>query len=224
MSARLLFDLPRRGLARTLLGGALAALLVAAAFPWLAEVAAARPELCTCRHSGSVGTRADQVSTVFTAQVTSQQSDAVGTGADTRQVRRYTAVVERVYQGTVTKNQVTVVSPASLSQCGLGRIPTGKTWLFFVNGSDTKFFGNTCQGSERATSALLRRVERVLGSGQVVVEPEPASPPLALTDEDTTPPPPLGRLVAPGAAATIVGLLGLLVVGRARRRTRDTQD
>jgi hypothetical protein len=62
-------------------------------------------------------------------------------------------------------------------------------------------------------------VERVLGSGESVVVPEPDRPPLQWTELETSTPPPLGRLVAPGAAAGIVGLLGLAAVGRARRRT-----
>jgi hypothetical protein len=198
-----------------------AVLLLAGGLSWITTglSLAAPPQGCTCRVSGGVGTRAEGVSTVFTAQVSAQQVDALGTGQQARQVRRYTATVERVYQGTVAQREIVVVSPASLKDCGLGRIPAGKTWLFFVNGTGAKFYGNACQGSERATSALLRRVERVLGSGQVVVEPEPARPPLAWTDVDTATPPPLGRLVAPGAAAGLIGLLGLAVVGRARRRT-----
>ncbi len=196
-----------------------AVLLLAAGLTWTTTglAAAAPPAQCTCTKVGSVDTRAEQVSTVFTAQVTAQETGAVGTGKGARQVRRYQATIERVYQGTVSASEVTVVSPAAGADCGLGRIPTGKTWLFFVNGKDAKFFGNSCQGSERATSALLRRVERKLGSGEVVVEPEPEKTPLAYTDADTAAPPPLSRLVAPGAAATIVGLLGLALVGRARR-------
>lgn len=199
-----------------------AAVLLTAGLAWGAPAAsAAPPARCDCTKVGSVDTRSQQVSTVFTAQVTGQQTGAIGTGGSTRQVRRYRAQIERVYQGTVSKTEVTVVSPATGRDCGLGRIPAGKTWLFFVNGKDAKFFGNSCLGSERATSALLRRVERKLGSGQVVVEPEPEKPPLDYTDEDTTTPPPLSRLVAPGAAATLVGLLGLALVGRARRAARS---
>ena len=197
---------------------AVLALVLGLAWASGSATAAVPAKQCTCQAPASVVTRAGNVSTVFTAQVISQEVAAVGTGQDARQVRRYRARVERVYQGTVGMSEVLVVSPAATSRCGLGQIPTGKTWAFFVNGADAKFHGNSCQGSERATSALLRRVERTLGSGHVVVEPQPERPPLVWSDQDTTEPPPLGRLVAPGAAATIVGLLGLAVVGRARRR------
>lgn len=210
---------PVRPLLRRALGPVAALLLVAGLASTTGPATAAPPVRDACSVPGSVGDRAEKVDAVFTAQVADQQTDAVGTGADTRQVRRYTATVERVYQGTVTAKEVVVVSPLSAKDNGLGRLPTDKTWLFFVNGEDARFSGNACQGSERATSALLRRVERVLGSGESVVVPEPERPPLEWTELETTTPPPLGRLVAPGAAACLVGLLGLAAVGRARRRT-----
>ncbi len=213
---------PVRTLPRRLLGPAVAVMLVAglAGLAALSGPAAAAPRVReACSVPGSVGDRAAKVDAVFTAQVTGQETDAVGTGADTRQVRRYTATVERVYQGTVTSKEVVVVSSLSARNNGLGRLPTDKTWLFFVTGDGAKFFGNSCQGSERATSAMLRRVERVLGSGQSVVVPEPERPPLEWNELETATPRTLGRLVAPGAAAGLVGLLGLAAVGRARRRT-----
>lgn len=214
---------PSRGRARLVAVPAIAAgLLLGLVLALTGSSAGAAPgRQCTCQPPAGVGARAAKVSTVFTGQVVSQQVSAVGTGQDARQVRRYQTAVERVYQGEVTTTEVVVVSPAASSRCGLGQIPTGKTWVFFVNGSGAKFFGNTCQGSERATSALLRRIEQQLGSGHVVVEPAPEPPPLSWTEHDTTEPAALGRLLAPGAAATIVGLLGLVVVGRARRRPAD---
>jgi hypothetical protein len=212
---------PVRPLLRRVLGPVASLLLAAGLASVTGPATAAPPVRDACSVPGSVGDRAAKVDAVFTAQVTDQETDAVGTGANTRRVRRYTATVERVYQGTVTSKQVVVVSSQSARNNGLGRLPTDKTWLFFVNGEGAKFFGNSCQGSERATSALLRRVERVLGSGQTVVVPEPERPPLEWTELDTTEPPPLGRMVAPGAAAGLVGLLGLAAVGRARRRTSE---
>ncbi len=210
---------PARTLPRRVLGPA-AALLLVAGLASLSGPASAAPRVReACSVPGSVGDRAAKVDAVFTAQVAGQQTDAVGTGADTRQIRRYTATVERVYQGTVASKEVDVVTPLSTRDHGLGRLPTNKTWLFFVNGEAAAFSGNACQGSERATSALLRRVERVLGSGESVVVPEPERPPLEWQELETTAPRPLGRLVAPGAAAGLVGLLGLAAVGRARRRT-----
>jgi hypothetical protein len=206
--------LPRRAL------GLVAVLLLLGGLVALGGEASAAPRVREpCKVPSSVGDRAAKVDAVFTAQVTAQETDAVGTGATTRQVRRYSATVERVYQGTVTAKQVIVSSPLSARENGLGQLPTDKTWLFFVNGEGAKFYANSCLGSERATSALLRRVERVLGSGGTVVVPEPERPPLEWTELDPAPPTPLGRLVAPGAAAGIVGLLGLAAVGRARRRT-----
>ena len=212
---------PVRSLPRRVLGPAAALLLVAGLAALSGPAAAAPPVRDPCSVPGSVGDRAAKVDAVFTAQVTGQETDAVGTGSDTREVRRYTATVERVYQGTVTSKEVDVVSPLSARDNGLGRLPTDKTWLFFVNGEEGTFSGNACQGSERATSALLRRVERVLGSGESVVVPEPARPPLEWRELETTTPRSLGRLVAPGAAAGLVGLLGLAAVGRARRRTPE---
>jgi hypothetical protein len=212
---------------RTRLGARVAAtLLMAAALSVgghsaatsAATSAASAAPTKTCKPPAGVAARAENVTTVLTGQVTSQQTGTAGTGDRVRKVRRYQVDVDRFYQGTVTEDQVVVTSPL---QEGLGRLPTDKAWLFFVNGRGKTFIGNACLGSERATSALLRKVERVLGPGQQVADPPPEQPPLEWTELDASTPTPIGRMVAPGAAASIIGLLGLAVLARARRRPMD---
>ena len=175
---------------------------------------------CSCAPGGDLERYAAQADAVFSATVTTSAPDTVGTGKQERRVRRYTADVDRIYQGNVTATPVVITSAVEQSACGLGRVPTGRPWVFFVNGRGTRFFGNTCGGSHEATAGYVGKVEETLGAGQVLVDPVAAPPPLEYTDVDVSDPTALGRLVAPGAAIAIVGLLGLALVRR-RASGRD---
>ncbi len=168
---------------------------------------------CKCAQGG-VTKHAEQAEAVFTASVLTSSEETLGSGKKARQVRRYTAEVDRIYQGSVTEPTVLITTAQLSAACGLGKIPEGKPWVFFVNGADTKFFGNSCGGSARASGEYVGFVERILGPGDVLVEPAPPPPPLAFTDEPTDPPTALPRLLAPGAAVAIIGLLGLVLVRR----------
>jgi MYXO-CTERM domain-containing protein len=187
-----------------------------AAMVWLApSVASAAAPTCTCQKAGVVA-HADRADAVFTAQVTGSTTGTVGADAKKRQVRRFAATVDTVFQGKVATPDVLIVTPGSAGECGLTRIPPGQPWVFFVKGSGSKFFGNSCGGSERATSAHLLRVEKVLGAGRQLVDPTPDRPPLEYVDQDTAAPTPLTRLLAPGAALSLVGLLALAALRRRR--------
>lgn len=171
---------------------------------------------CTCKPA-SVAGHAREADAVFTGQVTGSTVSVVGVGKQTRRVRRFAAVVDRVYQGNVSRADVVIVTSASTAACGLGAIPVGRPWVFFADGSEARFFGDACGGSGRATGPYLAKVERALGPGTPVVEPTPERPPLTYTAAENDDPLPLRRLVAPGAAVSLLGLLGLAAVRRGRR-------
>lgn len=158
---------------------------------------------------------AGKADTVFTASVTTSAQDTIGTGKKARRVTRYTAEVDRVYQGRVSKSTVLITSRLK-ADCGYGAIPTDRPWVFFVTGRGESFFGNFCDGTAEATTGYLRRVENVLGGGEVLVSQAPARPPLKYTRHDTAATTSLNRLLAPGAGVTLIGLLGL-VLARSRR-------
>jgi hypothetical protein len=169
--------------------------------------------ICSCADD-DVTRNASKADAVFSATVTSVRLDTEGSGADTRQVRIYTAKVDRVYQGVVSP-RVQITTSAERRQCGVGQVPEDTPWMLFVNGKDTKFFGNTCGGTGRLTAEYRAKVEESLGEGNSL-EAEPTAPPepLVVTKVEEAEPRTLGRLVAPGAALTVVGLLGLVLVRR----------
>lgn len=189
---------------------ALVALLLALAG---VGVVPAPAHACRCV-TRDVQQHAERADAVFTATVTTSAPDTVGTGRRERRVRRYTAEVDRFYQGGVPGSTVMITAPLEQSACGFGAIPAGEAWVFFVDGADTRFFGNSCGGSHPATGEYLARVERVLGTGQALVEPVPEAPPLDYDDVEIPDPVPLGKLLAPGGAVAIIGLLGLALVRR----------
>ena len=190
---------------------ALVVLLLAGFGVVLAQVPA---NACKCVPAG-VAAHAKQVDVVFTGEVTGASTKTVQRGKRELRVRVYSVTVDRLYQGK-TEEKVNVVSAVDTTACGLGKIPAGQRWLFFVNGKGPTYYANSCGGSELVVSQSLRQVEKVLGAGEPLATPPPERPPLAFTDDDVSDPMPLGRLVAPGAAVALLGLLGLALVRRKR--------
>jgi len=181
----------------------------------LASATVAAPARCTCPEGRTPAKLAKQADAVFTASVVSSTTDLVGTGNKQRTIRSYTAEVDRSYQGSVTAVRVLITSDQSQA-CGFGKIPTKTPWLFFVSGRGAKFNGNVCGGGMRATVKDVAKVERLLGQGTPLQPTQPPREPLHYDAQDVASAVPLGRLVAPGAAVTLIGLLGLVLF---RRRT-----
>ena len=135
----------------------------------------------------------------------------------------YTVAVRRSFRGDVPKGQQAAVtvdgptgSPASLQ--------SGAAYLFFTadtpDGLQADFCGGTVPLPRGLTPRITRRLERFLASVETPSTPTPTPEPVSFhaPDEPAGDPPQIGRVLASGAAVSLVGLLGLLLVARLGRR------
>ena len=169
---------------------------------------------CSCQ-AGTVQQSVDRADVVFSGLLEGQSTGRTGENGSPQTT--YQIVAERVYKGSVTTADVEVVSPRD--GCTLGALVTDRRYMFFVSESGGEFMTDRCSGTNVANDEMVQRVERLLGDGQDLTAPPPAEPEQAeFTKVADADPETLGRLAAPGAALVIVGLLGLLLVGRLSRR------
>jgi hypothetical protein len=169
---------------------------------------------CSCQ-AGTYQESVEAADVVFSGLLTNQSTGR--TAADGGRETTYQVEAERVYKGDVTTADVDVVSPRD--DCTLGTLETDRRYMFFVTESGAEFMTDRCSGTGVANDEMVRRVERLLGEGQDVTAPPPAEPEeVEFTKVADAEPETLSRLAAPGAALVIVGLLGLLLVGRLSRR------
>jgi hypothetical protein len=164
---------------------------------------------CTCtQQTFSDQTAAADV--VFTGVVDSISAPSGGTIT-------YSVTADRVFKGGLGGEVVAVTSPAQAAACGLGELPSDRPYVFLVNRSGTSYTAESCGGTAPVSTDMNERVGRLLGQGdpvQVATPPESAT----YTKVEESPPTPLERLAAPGAALVIIGLLGLMVVRRLGNR------
>jgi hypothetical protein len=198
---------------RSLLPRASAAAALVAALA-LAPVtpAQATPTPPRCDSRPDPQAAAERSPMVFLATVSGTRVQNRGSGEDRERVREVTVDLDRIYKGDPGESPVTLVSPAATT--GLPDIPADEQWVFFASREDARLAADGCNGSRRATAAVIGQVEDALGPGRAYVETPEDPDPLAYTELDTQAPPELGRLLAPGAAAVLVGLLGLVVTRR----------
>ena len=108
-----------------------------------------------------------------------------------------------------------MLSAGGRDACGLGELGVGTGYVFFATGTETPYAADACGGTGVANPTKVDKVEKLLGAGTAV---EPPPPPTAqLTKVEDAAPAGFARAAAPGAAAVLVGLLGLLVVRRLAR-------
>jgi hypothetical protein len=121
----------------------------------------------------------------------------------------------RAYKGTVERS-TTVTTATQSTACGIGEPEVGTDLLFIVRGDAPPYAANSCDGTGRLDADRVAQVEGILGTGQAVQPPPPPTATRTLVED--SPPASLARLAAPGGALALVGLLGLVVVGRLDRR------
>jgi hypothetical protein len=121
----------------------------------------------------------------------------------------------RSYKGTVERS-TTVTTARQTTACGIGEPETGTDYLFIVRGTAPPYAANSCDGTGQLNADRVAQVEDLLGTGVAVQPPPPPTATRTLVED--SPPASLARLAAPGGALIIIGLLGLVVVGRLGRR------
>jgi hypothetical protein len=192
----------------------LVALLLACPGVVLAQPAA--HAACTCT-AGTIQESARAADVVFSGVLIDQSTGR--TGEDDRRETTYEIEGETLYKGDLTTADVEVVSPQR--PCGFGELRAEQRYVFFVGEDGASLTTDRCSGTARAADALVRKVERTLGSGTDLGRPQPPAEAeeAVFTKVADAEPESLTRLVAPGVALVLVGLLGLLVVRR--RSVRD---
>lgn len=161
---------------------------------------------CTCKQ-GELEQQVDRADVVFIGTI-----DEVGTEGNTT---TYDITASRAYLGSPERS-TQVVSVGGRNACGLGELPVGTTFVFLANGTAAPYDADSCGGTSVANPTKVEKVVEILGEGTSV---EPPPPPRAvLTKVEDAAPAGFARTAAPGAAAALIGLLGLVVVRRLARR------
>lgn len=184
----------------------LAAALLLACLGLVVTVSAPASAECTCKQ-GQLAQQAKKADVVFIGTV-----DSVATEG---QDHTYSITASRAYQGEPERSTM-VESAGGRNACGLGDLGVGTTYVFFATGTAAPYQADSCGGTSVANPTKVEKIEKLLGEGTSVEPPPP--PQAAFTKVEDSAPPGLARLAAPGAAAVIIGLLGLVLVRRLSRR------
>ena len=162
---------------------------------------------CTCKQPSTLAKQVERADVVFTGTVESLSDEQPGF--------TYTITASRAYQGEV-EHTTQVQSLAGAKDCGLGELKIGKDYVFLATGEAAPYDADACGGTSGANPEKIGKVEAILGEGEVVSPPPP--PEATMTTVEDSPPLGFARMAAPGAAAVLIGLLGLVVVRRVSRR------
>lgn len=92
-----------------------------------------------------------------------------------------------------------------------------RRYLFFATGEGAVLRADGCDGYASGTMLDAATLEEL----RTALTAEPEQPDVVLTrPEGSDGPPDLGRIVAPGAAVSLIGILGLVLISRIGRRGR----
>ncbi len=182
-----------------------AALLLACLGLVLPVSAPASAADCTCKQAG-LEKQVARADLVFIGTV--GKVEAQGNGF------LYEITASRAYQGT-PERETQVASAGGRDACGLGELGVGSSYLFLATGTEAPYAADSCGGTGPANPTKVDKVEKLLGAGTAVEPPPPPTAQRTLVEDAE--PAGFARAAAPGAAAVLIGLLGLLVVRRLAR-------
>jgi hypothetical protein len=184
----------------------LAAALLLACLGLVLTVSAPASAECTCKQGG-LEQQVERADVVFIGTIDKVEAS----GND----HTYDITASRAYQGEPERS-TQVTSAGGRNACGLGELGVGASYVFLATGTAAPYEADSCGGTSVANPTKVQKIEGLLGEGTSV---EPPPPPTAvLTKVEDSPPAGFARAAAPGAAAVIIGLLGLVVVRRLARR------
>ncbi|MFC5730430.1 MULTISPECIES: hypothetical protein [Nocardioides] len=201
-----------RHVLRPLLPGAA---LLAALLPMLVAVAppagALPVDACMpldLNDEAAVVERAEKVDDVFVGRV-----DAV-----VRRTAAHRVTVTTVLSGDLRLGQkITVVFDRS-AEGSKRLLGERETHLFFTRDVGGAVRADYCEGSQELPGGLSAPMQRTLEDYLSGAPEPPARVALHTPDGGTEDPPRLSRIVAPGAAISLVGVLGLFLLARVGRR------
>lgn len=161
---------------------------------------------CTCKQ-GELEQQVKRADVVFIGTIDAVQAE----GDD----HTYDITASRAYQGTPERS-TQVASAGGRNACGLGELGVGTTYVFLAAGTEAPYAADSCGGTSLANPTKVEKIEKLLGEGTSVDPPPP--PQAVLTRVEDSAPAGFARTAAPGGAAVLIGLLGLVVVRRLARR------
>ncbi|MFC6695883.1 DUF4131 domain-containing protein [Nocardioides daphniae] len=195
---------PRRGAHPREWSRAVLTLLLTALLAGGGILATATPaQACTCQTS-DLRKLTKQADVVYTGVVQSSSTTDEGQ-------RQFQVVAQRLFKGDLASARVTVTDAIGAG-CGIGEPEEGERWLFLTTTANAT---GLCSGTRPLKQRDLVKVQRSLGVGERLPAPDPAK--AVRTKVEGAAPVDFARLAAPGAAAILLGLLGLAVVGRLNR-------
>lgn len=167
--------------------------------------------VCRCVQGG-VEDQVNRADAVFSGVLV----DSSGTARGKSEFATYEIEADTLYEGNVRTANVDVRSRND--DCALGALEADQRYVFFVTEQGSDLRADRCGGTAVRTPRLTRQVEQVTGEGTPLGETNQPEEPVEVefTRVSDAEPDSLTRLAAPGAAAVLVGLLGLLVVRRVR--------